>query len=152
MSQSDQPALTMSSDELQGYYREMQSQSGDGGARVTVDMLNAGGLKFRAEVGDRFTRPGGTVSGPALFALVDSAGWMLAVAHRGPGSDAFTTDISMEFLRPVSMGTVVVESTVLRLGRRSVFEVVIDPRPGGPAVHGVVGFATRGSAQPPVPD
>jgi len=133
----------MSAAELQSYYRDVANEAGDAGPHTTVEQLDERRMQLRVEIGERFARPGGTVSGPALFALADAAGWMFAVAHRGAGSDAFTTDISMQFLRPVSIGSVVVESTVLRRGTRQVFEVAIDPQPDGPAVHAVVAFTTR---------
>jgi len=139
--------MGMSAAELQHYYRSASrragSASGDLGERTTIEELGNRSVRLRVEFDDRAARPGGSVAGPMLFALVDSAGWIMAVAHHGAGVDAFTTDVSMQFLRPVATGVVVAQAEVLRRGRRDIIEVDIEPSPDGPAVHAVVGFVTR---------
>ncbi len=44
-------------------------------------------------------RPGGTVSGPSLFALADVAAYAAILAHIGPVALAVTTNLNINFLR-----------------------------------------------------
>jgi acyl-coenzyme A thioesterase PaaI-like protein len=45
----------------------------EGGPATVVEHLAEREIRLRMPVGDRVLRPGGTVSGPTQFALVDSA-------------------------------------------------------------------------------
>lgn len=62
-------------------------------------------------------RPGGTVSGPALFALADVAAYVALLAHIGPVALALTTNLNINFLNradPVPLDGV---CHILKLGR-----------------------------------
>lgn len=145
MSTARRPPLVMNAQELQQYFAAAMSVSGQQGPPCTIEHLDEQQLRLRAEVGTRWTRPGGTITGPALFGLIDTVGWLMAVAHSGPGTDAFTTDVSVQYLRPVEAGSVEVVGNVLRRGRRHVFDVSVAPGVDGPAVHAVIAFSTRPS-------
>lgn len=75
-----------------------------------------------------FLRPGGTISGPTLFALSDVAMWFLAI-HRYPqGKMALTTDLTMHFLRASRDRDLLARARALRAGRRlMVSRVTITP-------------------------
>ena len=63
-------------------------------------------------------RAGGTISGPALMALADTAAYFLTLAHAGPVPSAATANLDIHFLsRPKPEGIRAV-ATLLRLGRR----------------------------------
>ena len=77
-------------------------------------------------------RPGATgagiIPGPVQMAMADGFGWILSVAPLPPGSDAFTIDMSMQFLRPLPVGPYVARCSLLRWSpRRSVVTVDIAP-------------------------
>jgi uncharacterized protein (TIGR00369 family) len=76
----------------------------------------------RAEVevaADKVTiRPGGTVSGPTLMALADTAAWVVVLAHIGWVPLAVTSNLSINFLRKPEPGAVRAEAELLKLGRR----------------------------------
>ena len=62
-------------------------------------------------------RPGGTVSGPAMFALADCAAYFITLAHVGKVALAVTTNLNINFLnKPV--GNLVAEASLLKLGKR----------------------------------
>lgn len=63
-------------------------------------------------------RPGGTVSGPALMGVADTAAFCLVLAH-APGIMAVTSNLSINFLRGAKPGDIHAECALLRLGRTS---------------------------------
>ena len=76
-------------------------------------------LHLRLAVADRHLRPGGTVSGPAIFALADIAMYLAIIARIGPVALAVTTNCSIDFLRkPAAARALVAKARVLKLGRR----------------------------------
>jgi uncharacterized protein (TIGR00369 family) len=62
-------------------------------------------------------RPGGTISGPTLMALADSAAYCQVLAHIGPVALAVTSSLNMTFLRKPEPADVIGEATFLKLGR-----------------------------------
>ncbi len=63
-------------------------------------------------------RPGGTVAGPTMMMLADTAAWMAILAQIGPVLLAVTTSLHIDFLRKPAMVDLVAHATVLKLGRR----------------------------------
>ncbi|MEN0066419.1 MAG: PaaI family thioesterase [Myxococcota bacterium] len=101
---------------------------------MTIESLQSGRITTRLPVQERHLRPGGTVSGPALMTLVDTAFFYLVVAHIGPELLAVTTHLSIDFMRKPPPGEVLAEATLHKLGKRlAVGHVLIrsasDPRP-----------------------
>ena len=71
-------------------------------------------------------RPGGTVSGPAMFALADCAYYMATLALVGREALTVTTSAAIDFMRKPAPGGLVAEARVLKLGRSlSVGDVLI---------------------------
>ena len=90
------------------------------------------------------SRKGGTIAGAVLFRFFDAVGYMVTLAQSPKGTEAFTTDMSMHFLRPAPLGRFIIEGRALRFGRRSsvVAITVSSPEvPGGPVASGIVTFA-----------
>ncbi len=63
-------------------------------------------------------RAGGTISGPALMALADTAAYFLTLAHAGPVPSAATANLDIHFLSRPRPDDIVAVATMLRLGRR----------------------------------
>jgi uncharacterized protein (TIGR00369 family) len=63
-------------------------------------------------------RAGGTISGPALMALADTAAYFLTLVHAGPVPSAATANLDIHFLARPSPNDIVAKATLLRLGRR----------------------------------
>lgn len=71
-------------------------------------------------------RPGGTVSGPTLFALADCAYYMATLAMIGREALAVTTGAAIDFMRKPAPGWLTAEARVLKLGRSlSVGDVLV---------------------------
>jgi uncharacterized protein (TIGR00369 family) len=63
-------------------------------------------------------RPGGTVSGPSIFALADVAVYLALLAMIGPEALAVTTNASVDFLRKPAAGVdLIAECRLLKVGR-----------------------------------
>ncbi|KNG95543.1 PaaI family thioesterase [Pseudaestuariivita atlantica] len=74
---------------------------------------------IRLKVSDAHLRPGGTVSGPSMFALADVSVYLATLAMIGPQALAVTTNISMDFMRKPASGVDLVSDTrLLKLGRQ----------------------------------
>ncbi len=93
-------------------------------------------LVMRARVGDRHLRPGGTVSGPTMFALADVAMYLAILAMIGPKALAVTTNCSIDFMRkPAAGANLRAEARLLKLGRAlAVGDVLIYSEGGDEAV------------------
>ncbi len=83
-----------------------------------VDRADAAGVTLRLKVADRHLRPGGTVSGPAMFGLADVAMYLAILSRIGPVALAVTTNCAIDFMRKPSAGRdLLAEARVLKLGR-----------------------------------
>lgn len=75
-------------------------------------------LRVRLLVAERHLRPGGTVSGPAMFALADVAVYLTILAMIGPRALTVTTNCSIDFMRKPAAGQDLIAScTLLKLGK-----------------------------------
>jgi uncharacterized protein (TIGR00369 family) len=76
-------------------------------------------LVARLVVDDSHLRPGGTVSGPAMFALADVAIYLAILARIGEVALAVTTNASIDFMRKPQAGRdLLAECRILKLGRQ----------------------------------
>jgi len=105
----------MSLDELRAFMKREFPQLGDAFEVMAVD---EGSATMRLHADEQHLRPGGTVSGPPLFALADVAAYAAILAHIGPVALAVTTNLNINFLRKPSPGTVEAVARLLKLGKR----------------------------------
>ncbi len=84
-------------------------------------------ITLRLRVGPQHLRPGGPVSGPAMFGLADVTVYLMTLALIGPKALAVTTNSSLDFLRKPKAGTdLLAEGRLLKLGKSlSVGDVLI---------------------------
>ncbi|MGI9316495.1 MAG: PaaI family thioesterase [bacterium] len=73
---------------------------------------------LRANCDEKSLRPGGTVAGPVMMGLADSAFYAVVLANIGMVSLAVTTNLSINFLRKPGPGDVYCRATPLKLGKR----------------------------------
>jgi uncharacterized protein (TIGR00369 family) len=66
---------------------------------------------------DKHLRPGGTVSGPSMFGLVDVCAYFCILAALGPVALAVTTNCSIDFMRKPAAGRLLCRMELLKLGR-----------------------------------
>jgi uncharacterized protein (TIGR00369 family) len=133
--------LTHSSEELLSRYHK--TMGGRPVAELEFVEYTQERLVLRAELEQGHSRPGGMVAGPILFALVDTAAYFVTISRSPKRSEAHTSSISMEFLRPSPVGTLFVEARLLRFGKRSsVVDTMIRLGDGlEPVAHAVVTYA-----------
>ncbi|MFD2174238.1 PaaI family thioesterase [Rhodobacter lacus] len=73
---------------------------------------------IRLKVDESHLRPGGTVSGPSMFALADVGIYLAILARIGPVMLAVTTNATIDFLRKPAAGRdLIAKVRVLKLGR-----------------------------------
>lgn len=83
-----------------------------------VERVGAEGVTLRLKVAERHLRPGGTVSGPAIFALADVAMYLAILSRIGPVALAVTTNCAIDFMRKPAAGCDLRgEARLLKLGR-----------------------------------
>lgn len=83
-----------------------------------VEDVTPDGIIMRLLVGDRHLRPGGTVSGPSMFALADVAVYLAILSRIGPKALSVTTNCSIDFMRkPAANTDMIAETRLLKLGR-----------------------------------
>jgi uncharacterized protein (TIGR00369 family) len=92
-----------------------------------IEEVGARRIRVRLAVQERHLRPGGTVSGPSIFALADVAVYLCILAMIGPEALAVTTNCSIDFMRkPAARTDLIAECRLLKLGRvLAVGEVLI---------------------------
>ena len=83
-----------------------------------VERVTSEGVVVRLVVAERHLRPGGTVSGPNLFALADVAVYLAILARIGPQALTVTTSAAIDFMRKPAAGVDLIgEARMLKLGR-----------------------------------
>ncbi len=83
-----------------------------------IEAAEEAGLVLRLRASDRHLRPGGTVSGPAMFALADVAIYLAILSRIGPVALAVTTSCAIDFMRKPAAGVdLIAEARLLKLGR-----------------------------------
>lgn len=84
----------------------------------TIDRLEEELLVMRLHASEQHLRPGGTVSGPAMFALADVGAYVATMARIGRQALAVTTNCSIDFMRkPAAGADVLGEFRLLKLGK-----------------------------------
>ena len=87
----------------------------------------AGTATLRFHRNEAHLRPGGTVSGPSLFALADVAAYVAVLAHIGPVALALTTNLNINFLNRAEAVPLDGVCRILKLGRSlAMLEVSIE--------------------------
>ncbi|MDO7623472.1 MAG: PaaI family thioesterase [Yoonia sp.] len=83
-----------------------------------VEGVTEQGVRLRLVTAERHLRPGGTVSGPAMFGLADVAMYLAILSRIGPQALAVTTNCSIDFMRkPVAGVDLICEAVIHKLGR-----------------------------------
>ncbi len=107
--------LQLNAEQVMAYMTEVFPQVREDFA---IDALSEGALTMRLLVDHRHLRPGGTVSGPSMFALADCAVYALVLGHVGRKALAVTTSCSIDFMRKPAAGVdLIAECRLLKLGR-----------------------------------
>ena len=84
---------------------------------LVVESVDDTTIRVRQKTEDRHLRPGGTISGPTLMAMVDCGFYLLLLSRLGPVAMAVTTNLNVNFMRKPDPGHLVGEGRLLKLGR-----------------------------------
>jgi uncharacterized protein (TIGR00369 family) len=136
MSQAKRRPFTL--EELQAYLVEIFPQvwsRGDYSIEEVGPMSAAVRLAYHPD----HLRPGGTISGPAMFALTDLALYVAILHEIGRVELAVTTNVSINFLRRPEPSDLVARARLIKLGKRlAVGEVALhSPGEAGMVAHAV---------------
>ena len=113
-----------------------------------IDHMAPGEIVMRLLNDERHLRPGGTVSGPAMFSLADVTAYVGVMMHIGKQALAVTTHCSIDFMRkPASGVDILAEGRVLKLGKSL---AVIDVMLTSEGSNDPVAHATLTYSIPPV--
>lgn len=82
-----------------------------------IERLDAEGLRLCCPVGVGELRPGGTVSGPTIMTMADSAAYMVLLSRIGAEALAVTSNLNCDFLRRPRPADLVGDASILKLGR-----------------------------------
>ncbi len=132
------PALTRAA--LQAYLDEVFPQMA---GRARVETVAAYRLEAVGLVREADLRPGGTVSGPAMFALADWTFYAAVLSMIGREPLTVTTNLSIDFMRKPEPKPMRAEARLLKLGRTlAVGDVTLfSPGVSGPIAHANVTYA-----------
>jgi len=107
----------MSATEVNLFLAEVFPQI-DIGRAYRVEETRHGFARMRMVYGAHLLRPGGTISGPAMFSLADVAMYAAVLASIGPVAHAVTTNLTINFLRKPDQRDMIGEARLLKLGKR----------------------------------
>jgi acyl-coenzyme A thioesterase PaaI-like protein len=99
------------------------------GRDFIVEAVGPMTARLRLVYREEHLRPGGTISGPSMFALADVAIYVAILgevgvgddpdnAHMSPGSLTVTTNLNINFLRKPEPRDLIGEAKLMKLGKR----------------------------------
>ncbi|MEQ8291610.1 MAG: PaaI family thioesterase [Roseovarius sp.] len=122
-------SLKMTAGEIAAYLEEVFPQVE---GQFTIEELGEMRVRVRLNVSEAHLRPGGTVSGPSVFALADVSVYIAILGMIGPKGMTVTTNCSIDFMRkPAANTDLIAECRLLKLGRVLAVGVVLIFSDGG---------------------
>ena len=88
------------------------------GGRLSIVRIAHGEAQLRYAFHPRSLRPGGTISGPTMMILADSAMYVAVLASIGWAPLAVTTNLSIHFLKKPGPRALDAQCRLLKLGKR----------------------------------
>ena len=108
-------SLLLNQQEVSNFLKEVFPQIE---GEFVIDALASDTITMRLLVGDRHLRPGGTVSGPSMFALADVCAYAMVLGRVGRKALAVTTSCSLDFMRKPEAGrNIIGQGRLLKLGK-----------------------------------
>src|SRR5262245_4328410 len=132
--------MRMSAEELQQF---LYDQFPDRDNWCKVESAGEMTAQVRLTYDRRHLRPGGTISGPSLMALADTAMYVALLAMIGPVALAVTTNLNINFAPSPTAADVIAKAKLLKLGkRRAVGEVsMYSEDDSEPVAHATVTYS-----------
>ena len=110
---------------------------------TSIEEVGERSVRVRMPYRDDYLRPGGTLSGPTLMALADTAVYFLVLAQLGPVALAVTSNLNIHFLRRPAPRDLIADARLLKLGKRAAVgdvHIYSDGEPD-PVAHATVSYA-----------
>ncbi len=108
------PELKLNADEVFAYLEEVFPAVR---GRFSVLELEPMRALLRRETGPADIRPGGTVSGPAMFETADCGFYVVLMAMIGREALTVTTNATINFLNKPEPAALICEARILKLGK-----------------------------------
>lgn len=114
-------------------------------AGLVLEQIEHGSAVMKLPYQEKSTRPGGTISGPAMMMLSDACMYAVVLSMLGEVKLAVTTNLNINFLRKPSQTDLRAEGSIIKLGRRlAIMEVSVFSE------HDIVAHATGTYSIPPL--
>lgn len=108
-------AVALNKEELQDFLNEVFPQVKN---EFVVEHVEEMYVELRTPIKERHLRPGGTVSGPTMFALADVCVYAAVLSMIGKQALAVTTNVSLDFMRKPAAGKDIIgKCRLLKLGK-----------------------------------
>lgn len=114
------------------------------GARtLSIERLTEDGAVVRLAAHAKNLRPGGTVSGPALFTLADYGVYVAILGRLGADElQSVTTNITLNFLSRPLPGDIVGQARLIKVGRRQIVtDMGMHTTDGSLVAHAIATYA-----------
>ena len=116
MSDAQQPKMSLA--DISAFLDREFPEIHIGGRIFSVEAIGYGTCRMRMAYHERNLRPGGTLSGPSMFALADIAFYVAVLGAIGPVALAVTTNLSINFLNKPAPRDLIGECRMLKIGKR----------------------------------
>ncbi|MEN0088806.1 MAG: PaaI family thioesterase [Pseudomonadota bacterium] len=111
------PSLRINATDLVEFLEEVFEETWLGDQFEVLELEpNRGVFRFNPAPHNR--RPGGTLSGPTMFAFADIGAYALINAHTGPKPLTVTTSLNMNFMRKPDLAPTLGTFEMMKLGKR----------------------------------
>ncbi|MGF1551699.1 MAG: PaaI family thioesterase [Paracoccaceae bacterium] len=108
---------------------------------MAIEAVGPMTARLRLMTAERHLRPGGTISGPAMFMLADCAFYVATLAMIGREALTVTTSLTVNFMRKPEAEALWAEARILKLGRTlSVGDVTLHQQ-GEAVAHAAVTYS-----------
>lgn len=105
----------VSAEDMNRFFRE--NFKGERGMLPDITLAEADHVIMESTVGEQNMRPGGFISGPTQMALADHMAYAVIFTRQGITPMALTSNLNIDFLRPLQGDKVHVEGQMVKLGR-----------------------------------
>ncbi len=125
MSSQPPPQVPLSAEDVTRLIDETFPAIHAGGRQMIIESVGLRRARVRLVLDPRNLRPGGTVSGPAMFTLADFAIYVALLATLGPQAiPAVTSNLNINFLLRPDPVDPIAEVSLIRIGRRLAYAEV----------------------------
>jgi uncharacterized protein (TIGR00369 family) len=119
-----QPPRRLTSAEVDALIDQHFPEVHHGGRVLSIDAITDDGACVRLSSHSKNLRPGGTVSGPAMFTLADYGAYVAILGQLGDSAlQAVTTNITLNFIKRPQPGDILADIRLIKTGKRL---IVID--------------------------